>query len=105
MKYIRTKDAIYQDLGTDNLGWRMILCGKHSQTLDPKEKIIHKANAIEDLCDCFVEVGLGNPMIVSWEYVLHDDDRRNYDVYGAIFTNEGIKYVAKLNEEGELELL
>lgn len=105
MKYIRTKDAIYQDLGTDNLGWRTILCGKHSKILDPKEKIIHKANTIEDLCDCFVEVGLGNPMIVSWEYVLCDDDRRNFDVYGAILTAKGIKYVAKLNEEGELELL
>ena len=44
-------------------------------------------------------------MIVSWEYVLCDDDRRNFDVYGAILTAKGIKYVAKLNEEGELELL
>lgn len=105
MKYIRTKDAIYQDLGTDNLGWRTILCGKHSQTLDPKENVINEADTIKDLCDCFIVDGLCDPFFATWEYVLHDDDRRNYDVYGAIFTNEGIKYVAKLNDEGKLELL
>ena len=64
-----------------------------------------QADTIEELCDCFVEVGLGNPMVVTWDYVLHDDDRRNFDVYGAISTAKGIIYVAKLNDEGELELL
>lgn len=105
MKYIRTNDAIYQDLGTDNLGWRTILCGKHTQTLDPKENVINEADNIKDLCDCFIEVGLGNPMVVTWEYVINDEDRRNFDVYGAILTAKGIIYVAKLNDEGELELL
>lgn len=108
MKYIRTKDIIYENNGLMQSNSTteenaIIVCGGHFAI--PVSKIIAKSDTIEELCDCFVEVGLGNPMVVTWEYVLNDEDRRNFDVYGAISTAKGIIYVAKLNDEGQLELL
>lgn len=100
MKYIRTKDKVYEDLSVVRLGSNAVIVRSGDI-----EIIVREADTIEELCDCFVEVRLGDPMIVTWDYVLHDDDRRNYDVYGAISTANGIIYVAKMNEKGELELL
>lgn len=105
MKYIRTKDGRIIDTATlpplvkeakyDGEG-----IGEYHGI-----PIVAEADTIKELCDCLMVNGLCDPFFESWDYVLNDDDRRNYDVYGAIFTDEGIKYVAKLNEEGELELL
>lgn len=105
MKYIRTKDGVYDAnlsfyLGNTDSGNKTVIA-----TDGKVGVIISEADTIEELCDCFIEVGLGNPMVVTWEYVLNDEDRRNFDVYGAISTAKGIIYVAKLNDEGELELL
>jgi len=105
MKYIRTKDGRIID--TANLPPLVKEAKYDGEGIGEYHgiQIVAEADTIKDLCDCFVEVGLGNPMVVTWEYVLHDEDRRNFDVYGAISTAKGIIYVAKLNDEGELELL
>ena len=110
MKYIRTKNGKIHISYNDYQGFEKLwVCKKRNTLADfyyvRRSSIVAQADTIEELCDCFVEVGLGNPMVVTWEYVLHDEDRRNFDVYGAISTAKGIIYVAKLNEKGELELL
>lgn len=68
-----------------------------------------QGNTIEELCDEFVVVarkGEGehafvadSKRIATWNASLGEK------VYGAIWTNEGLKYVAKMNKSGELELL
>lgn len=67
------------------------------------------ADTIEDLCDEFVVVArkgdgshtfvADSKRIATWNASLGEK------VYGAIWTDEGLKYVAKMNEKGELELL
>ena len=72
-------------------------------------KELPQADTIEELCDEFVyENEKGNKKIVekiltfgSFMY-----DTGEYELkYGAIWTDEGLVYVAKLNDKGELELI
>lgn len=116
MKYIRTRNAIYEDFGTDNLGWRRVIRGNRTHILYPEEKIIGEANSIKKLCDEFV--AFENDFLVPrlefkninenvLDAFMHcvELDCPNADLYGAIWTNKGLIYVAKINEKGELELL
>ena len=113
MKYIRTKDKI-EKVPND-------YANKLVET--PTLKI---ADTIEELCDEFVLVsgsnGDCNPFIVkikttrvgTKEVVFSDNSghhslRHHYlqfdNIYGAIWTDKGLIYVAKMNDKGELELL
>ena len=67
-----------------------------------------EANTIEELCDEFVGIDS------QGHYLIHNDkwlegarivplEEINY--YGAIWTDKGLIYVAKVNDKGELELL
>ena len=62
-----------------------------------------QADTIEELCDEFVAVGIltEQPYIVK----LPKAYCKNMNVYGAIWTDKGLIYVAKMNKSGELELL
>ena len=65
-------------------------------------KEIRSAETIEELCDCFVDHDCEYDTFV----VIGDDIRRhNHEIYGAIWTERGLIYVAKMNEKGRLELL
>ena len=111
MKYIRTKDGELDRFTP-----------KHEYLLEQEEyikenKIIKIADTIEELCDEFViEYPSG-----EFDTLNHDYSSRlkcmgmeqynaeiNYGwckLYGAIWTEWGLKYVAKMNDKGELELL
>lgn len=79
--------------------------------LHPDFKKYKQADTIEELCDCFVAVGKKHYV---WDkqhctsitleqmqsYPISD-----FEIYGAIWTNEGLIYVAKINEKGDCELL
>ena len=61
---------------------------------------IKQADTIEELCDCFVD------------YCEEDDShfvstaiQGKHEIYGAIWTDRGLIYVAKMNGKGEIELL
>lgn len=122
MKYIRTKDGKvfylkrFEDETTPfgkSLG--IITMVDKSKFYDYyqffKEDIIKEADTIEELCDLFVVKitliednyafyryeGLSEAKLVSF--------KNNAPLYGAIWTGEGLIYVAKLNEKGEFELL
>ena len=94
MKYIRTKDGKVKkskDFTADEL-WN---CENET------DNILKQADTIEELCDEFIGV-VGNmhrqltgTNIRSW----------NDTVYGAIWTEWGLKYIAKMNSKGKLELL
>lgn len=109
MKYIRTKDGI-EKLDADREHLTEYMNGK-------------QANTIEELVDEFViDFGKTNypttnryKRYADFENLKKEiEDREknfyrylniDFIVYGAIWTNKGLIYVAKMNEKGELELL
>lgn len=102
MKYIRTKDGrIGRRCGTTEVSIKGIFYSIG------KVDIIKQADTIEELCDEFVVVDEENNHYVNELQVLHYICRKqkNYTIYGAIWTDKGLIYVAKLNDKGEWELL
>ena len=72
------------------------------------EIIIKQADTIEELCDEFIVVD----KITKHHSTLNVNDLGklkalldDYQIYGAIWTEKGLIYVAKMNDKGELELL
>lgn len=125
MKYIRTKDGRIYKIFKENIS----LIGKNDgyacygeNTVDfmtaiyipkPVEKV---ADTIEELCDEFVLYDSKDMIntfistyerVMNWKEVLDKRklDKSNYEIYGAIWTDKGLIYVAKMNDKGELELL
>ena len=111
MKYIRTKDRIIpakdkylQDLDIEQYSMYM-------------QGLLKVANTIEELCDkivIFYNKSKHNVSItknLNTARLYYKRDKRYVGnsyvdkVYGAIFTNKGLIYVAKMNGKGELELL
>lgn len=114
MIYIRTKDGIWRYNFKDNSAERPNKEFKCNQVwLNTKDIDIQRyANTIEELCDEFVI----KPSFSK--AFLHDEDKQPlklvkqkaiesdcFIIYGAIWTDDGLKYVAKMNDKGELELL
>ena len=113
MKYIRTKDGIYEVdiLSIRYLGEAHFSCWdiKHTKAFNDRH-IIDQADNIEELCDEFVAVNdsMDLPILDSFENIcllLTTKKHKNDDAYGAIWTDKGLIYVAKMNEKGDLELL
>ena len=123
MKYIRTKDGIYKIYDTHNgalnhWGYKVnkTLTILLSQETMKKEKF---ADTIDELCDEFV-IKVDNEYLHAKYYakdktfyIYNTDEeislgeclRFNYVVKGAIWTDKGLIYVAKMNDKGKLELL
>lgn len=101
MKYIRTKDRIYD------------LSNKYSQTPEEVQIALMTGNykqsdTIEELCDEFVidevhYIESSLKEIVLYEKCIGKGLLTN--IYGAIWTSKGLIYVAKMNDKGELELI
>ena len=100
MKYIRTKDGIYKQTDIVRLA-RSIAENCYPENYDYDN--IKQADTIEELCDEFVFDG------IVWdklEDVMFCLDKKDYTkIYGAIWTNKGLIYVAKMNKEGKLCLI
>ena len=122
MKYIRTKDGVYELLRESETKKSYIT--KKSGLVIHKDKIIKQADTIEELCDELVfewhrssidhdngtwhlyhEISLKEEI----ENALTDGYRASKEevknIFGAIWTDKGLIYTAKMNEKGELELL
>ena len=100
-KYIRTKDGIYGPLkNNDFILEKGTFFGN---------RITNQADTIEELCDEKVIIdAVENHIVVRTElekiwWKQHDEDC--VSCYGAIWTDKGLIYVAKMNEKGELELI
>ena len=100
MKYIRTKDNVFEVTGRFAMGY-------YNQYIRPvfDEDIIKQANTIEELCDKFVKTRPDLPTLISQTGILWNVKRTGEEIYGAIWTDKGLIYVAKMNDEGEFELL
>lgn len=119
MKYIRTKDGIWQ---LDDLG-----CVHHPYNGMPIHKsyleIIKEADTIEELCDGYELIEEIDNVIIyeyfdntkycdngAYEKIMNEisyckNIKINHKVKGYIRTDKGLIYVAKMNDKGELELL
>lgn len=105
MKYIRTKNGIYEsekvshdDKYVYKYEVRPIWCVNQDQ-----EEIIKQADTIEELCDCFsYDIETTRDFAVARSWKLHNLER---EIYGCVKTDKGLIYVAKMNDKGELELL
>jgi hypothetical protein len=105
MKYIRTPDGRI-------LEWEK-LNELAKLSIDTCEEEVKEADTIEELCDIYVSVyeeSLDNELFWACKYT--PMEVKNFytgyipkEVYGAIWTDKGLIYVAKMNEKGELELL
>ena len=103
MKYIRTKYGIYNAIKEFKIG---DMIGVPYNGL---VKIIAQADTIEELCDEYVIVDEENEHYINQSNDIHHIRRKwaigNYTIYGAIWTDKGLIYVARMNSKGELELL
>lgn len=107
MKYIRTKDGIYEVdvLSIHYIGETHFSCWdiKHTRAFNDWH-IIKQADTIEELCDEFV--CLENKMTFhDLGTITSSCNLKHLTIYGAIWTEWGLKYIAKMNDKGELELL
>lgn len=108
MKYIITKDGIHLrkifDKECSNEEWESL-----------GYSIIKQADTIKELCDRFVLRGV-DVIILNKDNTQYrfEGEAEWYDitdtqirigVYGAVWTDKGLIYVAKMNEQGELVLL
>ena len=112
MKYIRTKDNIYEECARERCPNGCVITTSGVRV--PYTDIIFQSDRIEDVCDfIFVKDEYG-------DYRLYDLKDRNTDkeylkeswtygwlkeLYYCIKTDKGLIYKAKMNEKGELELL
>lgn len=108
-KYVRTRTNIYKVFGeTEKVYYVGCSRNRSKERMQSKSKVIAKADTIEELCD---------------EAVFFDDNKEPHykskegsiwylgaslfteSLRFAIWTDKGLIYVAKVNEDGELELI
>jgi hypothetical protein len=118
------KDFIFEEITKDGeLKWTAIGTEKcsikdqigrrchFSATLN--SEVINQANTIEELCDEFVVIGIfENQIGCCCDTFKEAKELKDYVelpqgqiIYGAIWTEKGLIYVAKMNDIGEWELL
>ena len=111
MKYFRTKDTIYELLKTGFFKYEG-LEERHTYylTIDRRTfldgQVLKQAETLEELCDEFVIGGTNWAQIIDLDSAKYNCNKHdNLKVYGAIWTDKGLIYIAKMNTKGELELL
>ena len=105
-KYIRTKDKIYKIDFSRN---ETVICYFTTKGWVYKSDVIKESDTIEDLCDEFVGIDdwnrhhkIENPNNIE---IVKNFLKTFKEKYGAIWNDKGLRYVAKMNENGELELI
>ncbi len=79
-------------------------------------EILKQSENLEELCDQIVYNGYLYQNKIAWDGCLIEDNFEELGehitdemikkgIYGAIWTEWGLKYVAKMNDDGELELI
>lgn len=114
MKYIRTKDGIYEENKVPCLRCKYFAGSFFEEGCQGKTSIcvFPQADTIEELCDEIVIRRNEKPYYSnspigkskSWK-AYQPLVKEIKDIYGAIWTDKGLIYVAKMNDKGELELL
>ena len=121
--YVRTKknqiyrvDDVFRDYRNKKL--YRVASGLCFMILD-EEEVVKEAETIEELCDEFVDIdnhdyykiahknGITFALSKTKRFIGHCDIRLEYigQIMGAIYTDKGLQFVARMNSKGELELL
>lgn len=111
MKYIRTNIDTYGWLMTQEKRQELIDCARNVYNYIHFDiPIIKQADTIEELCDEFVCVTYDDdlPLLDTFDKIMlyataYPDNVKS--IYGAIWTEKGLIYIAKMNNKGEFELL
>ena len=114
MKFIRTKDDLFGffNIMSISLGKEKPKGKYYRSVVDRKlhrigagvlqnKYIVKQADTIEELCD----EGVCNNSLTGFVDIRGFELYKKYKCYGAIWTDKGLIYVAKMNDKGELELL
>lgn len=109
MKYIRTKNRIYK-VESETYDKQDYYIGKYYVIL--KEQIVNKSENPFELIDEFVVIRdttkitqLVRADDINYLKELMESDKRIIEVKGAIWTDKGLIFVAKMNSRGDLELI
>lgn len=109
MRYIRTKDGKIAEIKENMVvkvsddAIRLVYKNKpHICVLNGNDDILKQADTIKELCDEFVMISDGKHKL---DIGCHSYSDEKIQIYGAIWTDKGLIYVAKMNKKGELELL
>ena len=105
--YIRTKNRIYQ-VESETCNKQGYYIDRYEEDVILKRQVIKQSENIEELCDRFVVMDKETKEVMNivsfleyaklWSYC-------KYNIYGAIWTEWGLKYVVKLDDKGKLELI
>jgi len=116
MRYIRTKyGRIFEVLEEDKQFYYIDYPNEVGLALWGKlaKDVIKEADNIEELCDGICAIERNGKLKVPYvgkttqdlKVIIDLIDKDNYEVYGAIWTDKGLQFVAKMNEKGVFELL
>ena len=105
--YIRTKNRIYK-VESETCHKQGYYIDRYEEDVILKDQVIKQSENIEELCDRFVVMDKETKEVMNivsflayaklWSYC-------KYNIDGAIWTEWGLKYVVKLDDKGELELI
>ena len=108
--YIRTKDGVYKidEVKPYFLDEKQkLFINNELKVAINEQRVINQSENIEELCDEFVGVDKtcenGHQLLRAVPYKCANF--WNGGVYGAVWCEWGLKYVAKLDDKGELHLL
>ena len=105
--YIRTKNRIYQ-VESETFDKQGYYIDRYEEDVILKEQVIKQADTIEELCDRFVVMDKETKEvmnIVSFLAYAKLWASCKYNIYGSIWTDKGLIYVAKLDDKWDLELI
>lgn len=109
MKYIRTKSRIYQ-VESETYDKQGYYIGDYDIIL--KEQVVSQSKNPSELIDEFVVIRNStktNQLIrtdnIEYLKEMTKEDKRIIEVKGAIWTDKGLIFVAKMSDKGELELI
>ena len=115
MKYIRTKDGRIIDCRFSKKEYERDFPNSEVSyerwfelafETDTDYEFLKQSDTIEELCDVLVCIDKITGCHTIWKVIdKYDLILEDYDWYGAIWTEKGLIYVAKMNEKGKLELL
>ena len=107
MKYVRTKDGRIIKIGEQtDVGYEKGTFEVHNKAgivaSYESIEVLKETDTIKELCDEFVMISDGKHKL---DIGCHSYGDEKIQIYGAIWTDKGLIYVAKMNKKGELELL
>ena len=125
MKYIRTKDGRIIEVKRRRIVFPIFPAGETRTIFNDnilEKDVIKESDTIEELCDDYFAISNTNyktPIKIDFEKKIIYQWQSNrlvvsytfeqfipyHTIYGAIWTDRGLIYVARMNNDGELELL